>query len=92
MRDRLSPNQQDSKQQVDAVAESEQTLLRELTTLADMCRYFDEKGMQVPPHIGQAIRELGRIPAATRADTARKLNLELMEYLENVSPNFEFRM
>ena len=80
------------QRQADALPEGQQELTRELTRHADICRFFDERDMQVPPHIVRALQEARSMPVPERTEAIRQLNLELMAYLENVSEDPEFRM
>ncbi len=80
------------EEQMGAFPPSERALVEELTRHADLCRYFEEKRMQVPPHIVRAVRKLASLSPAERAAEMREINHELMEYLQSVSDDSELRM
>jgi len=67
-------------------------LSQEVTRHADLCRYFSEHDMQVPPHLVRAIREVSSLAVQERAARMRDINQELMEYLQSVSEDSELRM
>lgn len=63
-----------------------------LTVLADLCRYFDENHMDIPPHLVRAVSEVATLPLPERAERVAQINLELMEYLNSVSEDSGPRM
>ncbi len=80
------------EQQMDALPDGDRELASEVSRFADLCRYFSENRMQVPPHISREVQQLRTFPVAARTNKLRELNLELMGYLHSVSEDCELRM
>jgi hypothetical protein len=80
------------EEQMDGFPDVECELAKAVTRCADLCRYFSEKRMQVPPHIVRQMRQTSTLPSAERLERLREINSELMEYLHSVSEDSEFRM
>lgn len=80
------------EQQMNSLPVAERKLAEEVTRHADLCRYFSENDMQVPPHICREVVESRKLAVPQRAERMQEINEELMEYLYSVSQNTEFRM
>jgi hypothetical protein len=80
------------ERQMNALPAEERALAEELTRYADLCRYFAEHDMQMPPHIVRAVAQLASRPTVERTTEMQQINQEVMEYLESVSEDPEFRM
>jgi hypothetical protein len=78
--------------QMNALPEPERALALELTKYADLCRYFAEHDMQMPPHIVRAVAQLSSLPVPERTTQMEQINQEVMEYLHSVGEDPEFRM
>lgn len=80
------------EEHVDGLPEAERELAKEATRCADLCRYFSEKRMEVPPHIVRQMRRARTLDLAEQLEQLREINSELMEYMHSVSEDSEFRM
>jgi hypothetical protein len=69
----------------------EKTLAEGLSRYVDLCRFFSENQMQVPPHIVRAVGRLQKLPIEDRVSQIGEINQELMEYLHNVSQDTGIR-
>jgi hypothetical protein len=78
--------------QIDGLPDADRELAKAVTTCADLCRYFSEKRMQVPPHIIREMKKSSTVPSAERLEKFCQINSELMEYLHSVGKDSEFRM
>jgi hypothetical protein len=78
--------------QMNELPAEQKALTEQLTRYADLCRYFAEHRMQVPPHIVRAVNDLSSLPTEERTSQMKQINQEVMEYLQNVSEDPEFRM
>lgn len=77
---------------IDSLPKDEKALAEGLSRYADVCRFFAEHQMQVPPHIVRAIGRLNRLPIDARVVQIEEINQELIEYLHNVSEDTGLRM
>ncbi len=82
----------DYERQMNGLPSDSRDVCIEATRLADLCRYFSERDMQVPPHICREIVKLRELAVPERADRMVEISEELMEYLHNVSEDCQFRM
>jgi hypothetical protein len=70
----------------------EKALAEGLSRYVDLCRFFSENQMQVPPHIVRAVGRLRAQAIEDRVSQIEEINQELMEYLHNVSDDTGVRM
>lgn len=80
------------EEHVDGLPKAERELAKEATRCADLCRYFSEKRMEIPPHIVRQMRQSRTLALAEQLEQLREINSELMEYVHSVSEDSEFRM
>jgi uncharacterized protein (UPF0147 family) len=80
------------ERQMNALPAEQRALAEELTRYADLCRYFADHDMQMLPHIVRAVAQLSSRSVAERTTEMQHINQEVMEYLESVSEDPEFRM
>jgi len=70
--------------QQDAVA-------RESARFADLCQYFEQEKIDVPPDILDELSRASALPLAERAEAMKKLNRRVMEYLDDVGQDSGIR-
>jgi hypothetical protein len=51
---------------------------------ADLCQYFSQQKMDIPPSIFERLRNVSKLPASDRIRAIEDINRELMEYLNDV--------
>lgn len=72
------------KQRINSLPTEQKELAQESTRLADLCQYFSQQSMDVPPAV---LERAGRLPAlsiAERIRATKDINQTLMEYLNDV--------
>ena len=77
---------------INSLPKDEKALAEGLSRYADVCRFFSEHQMEVPPHIVRAIGRLQKLPIDARVAQIEEINQELIEYLHNVSEDTGLRM
>jgi hypothetical protein len=53
---------------------------------ADVCQYFSQNGMDLPPEIVDEVRLVSKLAIGDRIARIKRLNEELMQYLNNAGP------
>lgn len=56
-------------------------LAEESTRLADLCQYFSQHEMDIPPELVERVAELSKLTTSERIQALVDLNRALMEYL-----------
>lgn len=69
----------------------ERELAEESARLADLCQYFSEKNMDIPPEILDRVGGLSRLPIPDRIRALKDINQALMEYLDRVGEDPQLR-
>src|SRR5260370_6718590 len=59
-------------------------LAEESTRFADLCQYFSQRKMDIPPSIVERVGNVSKLPAPDRIRAMQDINRELMEYLNDV--------
>lgn len=77
---------------IEELPQDERTLANGIVRYANLCRFFAEHRMEVPPHIIRAVARLQKLPIEERITQIDEINQELMEYLHNVSEDTGLRM
>jgi hypothetical protein len=72
------------EQRLRALPPDQQELAQENTRLADLCRYFSEQKMDVPPEVLEQVGRLSKLAISERIRALKNINRELMEYLNDV--------
>lgn len=62
----------------------EKELAQESARFADLCRYFSDKKMDIPPKVLDQVAALAKRPIVVRIRVLRAVNKSLMEYLDDV--------
>ena len=90
---KLAPieDREEYDRQMNELPAQQKALTEQLTRYADRCRYFAEHDMQMPPHIVRAVNQLSSLQTEERTIQMEQINQEVMEYLQSVSEDPEFR-
>ena len=79
------------EQRLDALPTEEKELARESARLADLCRYFSDKKMDIPPEILDQVGALARRSITDRIRVLKAVNRSLMKYLNDVGEDPQIR-
>ena len=77
---------------INELPRDEKALAEGLSRYADLCRFFAEHRMQVPPHMVRGVNQLQQLPLEKRVSQIEDINEAMLEYLHNVSENIGLRM
>jgi hypothetical protein len=64
---------------------------QESTRFADLCQYFSQQKMDIPPSIVQRLGNVSKLPVKDRIRAMKDINRELMEYLNDVGQDTGIR-
>jgi len=76
---------------LDALPPDQRELAQESARFADLCRYFSDKKMDIPPQVLDQVGGLARLPIADRIRVLKDANRTLMENLSDVGENPQIR-
>ena len=76
---------------LDALPPDQKELALENARFADLCRYFSDKNMDIPPHVLDQVGRLARLAIADRVRVLKDANRTLMEYLNDVGEDPQIR-
>lgn len=76
---------------IEALPPEEQEIVRELTTFADLCKYFSERKQNLGSEIVAAIAQVHKLPLAERAARVREINQKLLERIHDAGPDSQIR-
>lgn len=62
----------------------EKELADESARFADLCQYFSQQKMDIPPSVVERLGNVSKLPTPDRIRAMQDLNRELMEYLDDV--------
>lgn len=71
------------EERVNCLPSPEKELAAESAQFADLCQYFEQQKMDVPPEIIDQLGRTSRLAIPERIDALKKLNQKLMEYLSD---------
>ncbi|HEV2396220.1 MAG TPA: hypothetical protein VGS27_04730 [Candidatus Sulfotelmatobacter sp.] len=54
---------------------------------ADLCQYFSQQNMDLPPQIVDEVRLVSKLAVKDRIIKMKRLSQDLMEYLNDAGPN-----
>ena len=60
----------------------EKNLAEVCARFADLCQYFCQQEMELPSQIVEEVRDISKLAVADRITRIKRLNRELMEYLD----------
>jgi hypothetical protein len=84
-------NRNEYEQRLEALPPEEKDLAQQSTRFADICRYFSDKKMDIPPQVLDVVEGLSRSPIADRIRILKDANQRLMEYLNDVGEDPQIR-
>lgn len=58
---------------------------------ADLCQYFSQQQMDLPPQIAEEVQLVSKLSIDDRITRMKRLNQELMEYLNDAGPDSHVR-
>jgi hypothetical protein len=68
-----------------SLSEAEKALAIESGRFADLCRYFSQKRMDIPPQVLDQLERVSKLKVTERAVRIQALNQELMQYVYDIS-------
>jgi hypothetical protein len=80
------------EEQMAALPPDERSLAEALTANANLCQYFEEHDIDIPPVLVRALHAAASLHLPERTAAIQKINQALMEYLHNVSDDSGIRM
>lgn len=72
------------EQRLQSLPLGQKELAHESTRFADLCQYFAQQKMDIPPSIVERVGSVSKLPAPDRIRAMQSINRELMEYLNDV--------
>ena len=91
-RERLSPAPQTlDKSEPGGVPTEEKELAEVCARFADLCQYFSQQNMDLPPQIVNEVRLVSKLAVKDRITKMKSLSQDLMEYLNDAGPNPRIR-
>lgn len=91
-RERLSPAPQTlDKSEPGGVPTEEKELAEVCARFADLCQYFSQQNMDLPPQIVDEVRLVSKLAVKDRITKMKRLSQDLMEYLNDAGPNPRIR-
>jgi len=77
-------NRQEYEQRVNALPPEQREFAEESTRFADIWQYFSEHRMQLPKGVVNQVSGLAQLTTSEQTSVLRRVNQELMEYLNDV--------
>jgi hypothetical protein len=72
------------EQRINSLPAEQKELTQESARLADLCQYFSQQSMDVPPGVLERVGRLPSLMIAERIRATKGINQTLMEYLNDV--------
>ncbi len=72
------------QQRLHSLPLEQKELAQESTCFADLCQYFSQQKMDIPPSIVERLGNVSKLPVKDRIRAMKDINRELMEYLNDV--------
>ncbi len=72
------------EQRLHSLPAEQKDLAEESTRFADLCQYFSQQKMDIPPSIVERLGNVSKLPVKDRIRAMKDINRELMEYLNDV--------
>jgi hypothetical protein len=72
------------EQRLNSLPPGEKELADEGARFADLCQYFSQQKMDIPPSVVERLGNVSKLPAPDRIRATQDINRELMEYLNDV--------
>lgn len=91
-RERLSPDPQTmDKPEPGGAPTVEKELAEFCARFADLCQYFSQQNMDLPPQIVDEVRLVSKLAVKERITKMKRLSQDLMEYINHAGPNPQVR-
>jgi len=71
------------EKRINSLPPDQRELAQENTRLADLCHYFSEQKIDVPPPVLDQVGRLSQLAMSDRIRALKSINRELMEYLND---------
>ena len=72
------------EQRLNSLPAEQKDLAKESSRLADLCQYFSQNKMDIPPSIVERVGSVSKLQVPDRIRAMKDINRELMEYLNDV--------
>ena len=72
------------EQRLNSLPAEQKKFAEESTRFADLCQYFSQQKMDIPPSIVERMGGVSKLPVPDRIHAMKDINRELMEYLNDV--------
>jgi hypothetical protein len=80
-----------AKQNHAGTGPQEKELAEVCARFADLCQYFSQQNMDLPPEVVEQVRPVSKLGIDNRIARLKSLNQELLEYLNDAGPNPQVR-
>jgi hypothetical protein len=71
-------------QRLNSLPAEQKELAEESTRFADLCQYFSQQKMDIPPSVVETVAGVSKLLPPERIRAMKDINRELMEYLNDV--------
>ena len=72
------------EQRLNSLPAEQKEFAEESTRFADLCQYFSQQKMDIPPSVVERVGGVSKLPVPDRLRAMKDINRELMEYLNDV--------
>src|ERR1700738_4695029 len=72
------------EQRLNLLPADQKEFAEESTRFADLCQYFSQQRMDIPPSIVERLGNVSKLPVLDRIRAMKDFNCELTEYLNDV--------
>ena len=79
------------EQRLSSLPAEQKEFAEESTRFADLCQYFSQQKMDIPPSIVERLGNVSKLPVKDRIRAMKDINRELMEYLNDVGQDTGIR-
>jgi hypothetical protein len=76
---------------LDSLPAEQKEFAEESTRFADVCQYFAQRKMDIPPSIVERMGSISKLPLTDRIRAMKDINRDLMEYLNDVDQDLGVR-
>ena len=80
-----------AKQNPPGAGPQETELAEVCARFADLCQYFSQQSIDLPPQVVEEVRLVSKLAVDDRIARMKSLNQELMEYLNDAGPDPQVR-
>jgi hypothetical protein len=79
------------EQRLNSLPADRKDLAQENSRFADLCQYFCQQNVDIPPQVLEHVERLSKLAIAERIRLLKNINRELMEYLNDVGQDHGIR-